>query len=107
MIMFYNLLLLDDAVCLRETHDKQHQQLCTLANCITSQVDVTSCKIIDFSSPNALELLGDVFSQAIVQRWEGLVLERCDNPYFSLNSAKALKKDYIVGLGDTADFAIC
>jgi DNA ligase 4 len=37
------------------------------------------------------------------------VLKGCDDPYFSLNSAKAfikLKKDYIAGLGDTADFAI-
>jgi hypothetical protein len=37
------------------------------------------------------------------------VLKGCDDPYFSLNSTKAfikLKKDYIAGLGDTADFAI-
>ena len=37
------------------------------------------------------------------------MLKKCDNPYFSLNSAKAfikLKKDYIAGLGDTANFAI-
>src|SRR5436309_2605906 len=37
------------------------------------------------------------------------VLKRCDDPYFSFNSAKAfikLKKDYISGLGDTAGFAI-
>jgi hypothetical protein len=37
------------------------------------------------------------------------VLKGCDNPYFSLDSAKAfikLKKDYIVGLGDIANFAI-
>jgi DNA ligase 4 len=54
-------------------------------------------------------LLSEVFAQAIVQRWEGLVLKGSDDPYFSLNSAKAfikLKKDYIAGLGDTADFAI-
>jgi DNA ligase 4 len=109
MIIFYNLLLLDDTVYIKETHNIQHRRLCTLVDCITSQVDVTSCKIADFSSPNALEVLGKVFTQAIVQRWEGLVLKGCDDPYFSLNSAKAfikLKKDYIVGLGDTADFAI-
>jgi DNA ligase-4 len=41
--------------------------------------------------------------------WGGLVLKGCDDPYFSLNSTKAfikLNKDYIAGLGDTADFAI-
>jgi hypothetical protein len=66
-------------------------------------------KIIDFSSPNAPEALGKVFAQAIVQRWEGLVLKRCGDSCFSLNSAKAfieLKKDCTAGLGDTADFAI-
>jgi DNA ligase 4 len=49
------------------------------------------------------------FAGAIVQRWEGLVLKGYDDPYFSLNGSKViikLKKDYIAGLGDTADFAI-
>ncbi|KEY73852.1 hypothetical protein S7711_10132, partial [Stachybotrys chartarum IBT 7711] len=46
---------------------------------------------------------------AIAQRWEGLVLKGCDDPYFSFNRSKSfikLKKDYIPGLGDTADFVI-
>lgn len=37
------------------------------------------------------------------------MLKGCDDPYFSLDSAKAfikLKKDYIAGLGDTANFTI-
>jgi hypothetical protein len=37
------------------------------------------------------------------------VLKGCDAPYFSFTGAKSsikLKKDYITGLGDTADFAI-
>ena len=109
MIIFYDLLLLDDAVYIREAHQKRHQRLYTLVDCITGRADVTCCKIIDFSSPDAPELLGEVFAQAIVRRWEGLVLKWCDDPYFSFNSAKAfikLKKDYISGLGDTADFAI-
>jgi DNA ligase 4 len=109
MIMLYDLLLLDDTVCIRETHDKRYRRLRTLVDCITGRVDVTSHKTIDFSSPDALELLGKVFAQSIVRQWEGLVLKGCDDPYFSLNSAKAfikLEKDYIAGLGDTADFTI-
>ena len=74
MIIFYDLLLLDDTVCNRETHQKRHQRLHTLVDRITGRADVTSCKIIDFSSPDASELLGEVFAQAIVPRWEGLVL---------------------------------
>jgi DNA ligase 4 len=109
MIMFYDLLLLDDTVCIRETHENRYRRLCTLVDRITGRVDVTSLKIIDFSSPDAPKLLGKVFAQAIVQRWEGLVLKPCDDPYFLPNSAGAfikLEKDYIAGLGDTADFAI-
>jgi DNA ligase-4 len=37
------------------------------------------------------------------------VLKGCDDPYFSFKGTKSfikLKKDYIPGLGDTADFAI-
>lgn len=37
------------------------------------------------------------------------MLKQYDDPYFTLNSTKAfikLKKDYILGLGDTADFVI-
>jgi hypothetical protein len=59
-------------------------------------------------SPN-LGHSGKQWRLAERRRWERLVLKGCDDPYFSLNSAKAfikLKKDYIAGLGDTADFAI-
>jgi DNA ligase-4 len=65
--------------------------------------------VICRSTPNAPELLVEIFARAIVQRWEGLVLKGCDDPYFSPYSVRAfikLKKDYIPGLGDTADFAI-
>ena len=109
IIIFYNLLLLDDTVYIRETHNAQHRRLCTLVDCITSRADVTCCNIIDYSPPDAPEVLGKDFAQAIVQRWEGLVLKRYNDPYFLLNNAKAfikLKKDYIAGLGDIADFAI-
>jgi DNA ligase-4 len=60
-------------------------------------------------SPSATELLHQAFAQAIARRWEGFVLKGCIDPYFSFKSADSfikLKKDYIPGLGDTADFAI-
>jgi hypothetical protein len=41
---------------------ERHRRLCTLVNCITGRVDVTSRKIIDFSSPNALEVPDKVFA---------------------------------------------
>ncbi|KAH8800850.1 hypothetical protein F5884DRAFT_838055 [Xylogone sp. PMI_703] len=81
MIMFYDILLLDDTRCISENHDKRH----------------------------APKRLSEAFARAITQRWEGFVLKGCDDPYFSFKRAKPfikLKKDYISGLGDAADFAI-
>ena len=54
------------------------------------------------------------FAVSIAQRCEGLVLKPCGVPYFSLDlypngyaySYIKLKKDYIAGLGDEADFAV-
>jgi DNA ligase 4 len=109
IIIFYNLLLLDNTLCIRESYNKWYQRLRTLVEYIIGRVDITSCKIIDFLFSNTPEVLGKVFVQAIVQQWEGLVLKGCDDPYFLLNSTKVfikLKKDYIAGLEDTADFAI-
>jgi DNA ligase-4 len=65
--------------------------------------------MIDFSFPDAYDKLSRAFARAITQRWEGLVLKAYDGPYFSLNGSHShikLKKDYIPGLGDAADFAI-
>ena len=52
---------------------------------------------------------GKLFAQPIVQRGEELLLNGCQDPCLSVTSAKVflkLKKDYIAGLGNTADFAI-
>ncbi len=65
--------------------------------------------MIAFHYPGADERLREAFARAISQRWEGLVLKGCDDPYFSrdkCSSSIKLKKDYIPGLGDTADFVI-
>jgi DNA ligase 4 len=109
MIMFYNLLLLDNTVCIRESYNKQRQQLQSLVYYIPGRVDIGSREVIDFSSPSTTELLCQAFAQAIARRWEGFVLKGCIDPYFLFNSTDPfikLKKDYIPGLGDTADFAI-
>jgi DNA ligase 4 len=52
MIMFYDILLLDDVVCIRETHDKRRQLLQSLVLCTPGRADIGSREIIDFSSRN-------------------------------------------------------
>ena len=48
------------------------------------------------------------FAASIACRHEGLVLKPCGVPYFAPGSVAGikLKKDYITGLGDEADFAV-
>ncbi|KAH6871139.1 hypothetical protein B0T10DRAFT_533639 [Thelonectria olida] len=96
MIMFYDILLLDDIVCGLETRDERRRLLQSLVRRIPGRTDIGSREVIEFSSFDAAERLR-------------FVLKGCDDPYFSFNGSRPfikLKKDYIPGLGDTADFAI-
>ncbi|KFA77702.1 hypothetical protein S40288_10262 [Stachybotrys chartarum IBT 40288] len=109
MIVFYDILVLDDIVYGLAIHDERRKMLESLVRRIPGRSDIASREIIDFSSFDATEQLNETFARAITQRWEGLVLKGCDNPYFSFNRSRPfikLKKDYIPGLSDTADFAI-
>jgi DNA ligase-4 len=109
MIMFYDLLVHDDTFYMTDTHDTRRQRLCSLVHCIPGRAAIGSRENIDFSSRHAPEQLREAFSRAIIQRWEGLVLKGRDEPYYSFSGSNRfikLKKDYIQGLGDTADFAI-
>ena len=73
MIMFYDILLLDDTVCIRESHDKRRELLEYLVYCIPGRADIGTREVIDFSSSNAPKLLSVSFARAIAQRWEGFV----------------------------------
>ncbi|KAH7115435.1 hypothetical protein B0J13DRAFT_533337 [Dactylonectria estremocensis] len=104
-----DILLLDDIVCGLETHDKRRRRLQSLVRRIPGRTDIGSREVTNFSSFDAAERLSEIFAQAITQRWEGFVLKGCDYAYFSFNRSRPfikLKKDFIPGRGDTADFVI-
>ena len=71
-------------------------------------------RVIDFEQNlKARESLMQNFAASNAEKCEGLVLKPCDVPYFSLENPEhrvlsyiKLKKDYIQGLGDEADFAV-
>jgi DNA ligase-4 len=109
MIFFYDILLLDDTVCVKESHDRRRLLLQSLVHRIPGRADIGFREVLAFSSFDAAERLSEAFARAITERWEGLVLKGCDDPYFSFDEARSfikVKKDYIPGLGDTADFVI-
>lgn len=115
MVIFFDVLVLDDDICLKKPHRERRLLLKRVIEPIDGRAGISEQQVLDFSQPDSPCRLERIFAKAIAQRWEGCVLKGCDDPYFSMfqngaNSANGrwikLKKDYIPGLGDTADLAI-
>ncbi|KAI7211758.1 DNA ligase/mRNA capping enzyme [Hortaea werneckii] len=114
-IVFFDLLLLDDEVVLNRPIEERRQWLREVYDKIPGRAFSTEWKIVDFSEGRrAKMMLMQQFAASIAQRCEGLVLKPCHMPYFSLSPNRSggtcayikMKKDYMVGLGDDADFAV-
>lgn len=115
MIIFFDILVLDDDICLRKPHRQRRLLLRDVVSPIYGRADLAHQEIIDFSHLDSRERLEANFAKIITQRWEGYVLKASDEPYFPIYAAgtKAsfgrwikLKKDYVKGLGDTLDVAL-
>lgn len=114
MIMFYDLLLLDDDISLHTPHNIRRARLNDLVIRLPGLTDIGTREVIDFRSRNAAERLRFAFARSITDRWEGFVLKGYDDPYFPISclperspaSCIKLKKDYFAGMGDKADFAV-
>ncbi|KAJ5272397.1 Nucleic acid-binding OB-fold [Penicillium angulare] len=117
MIVLFDVLLLDDDVCLRKPHRDRRLLLKNMIHPTAGRAMISEQVILDFGQARSsiYNRLETTFSNAIARRWEGLVLKACDEPYFPIYSAGVdnsfgrwikLKKDYIPGLGDTVDLAL-
>lgn len=53
MIMFYDILLLDDNIDIKETHDDRRRELQSPVHCIPGRANIGSRELIDFSSRHA------------------------------------------------------
>lgn len=115
MIVLFDVLLVDDASLLSLTHASRRQVLERMVLHRDGRAALADKLELDFSSPAAPEVLRKHYAHAIANRWEGLVLKPSTEPYFGplrrspgdpRSSWIKLKKDYIAGLGDTADFAV-
>ncbi|KAJ9210450.1 hypothetical protein DTO166G4_7917 [Paecilomyces variotii] len=115
MIMFYDVLLYDDNICLAWPHRERRLLLKKLIAQIPGRAGIAEQEVIDFSRSDSKSRLERTFARGIAQRWEGFVLKCCDEPYFPILSTEMdqtfgrwikLKKDYIPGLGDTVDLVL-
>lgn len=115
MIMYYDIMLLDDDPVVHRPHKKRRQLLERLVRPIKGRAGIVWQKHVRFDRPTGPEKLKKALALAFVQRWEGLILKPSDEPYFNLGKPilgrfpcrwVKLKKDCIKGLGDTADFAV-
>ncbi|KAL2821827.1 hypothetical protein BDW59DRAFT_181114 [Aspergillus cavernicola] len=115
MMVFFDILLLDDDICLRKPHRERRLLLKDTIQIIPGLADIAEQRVIDLSRLDGESRLQSLFSMGIADRWEGLVLKGCEDPYFPILIDPAdscfgrwikLKKDYIPGLGDTIDLAL-
>ncbi|KAB8256609.1 hypothetical protein BDV32DRAFT_161091 [Aspergillus pseudonomiae] len=115
MIVFFDILLLDDDVCLKKPHRERRLLLKNVVQVIEGFADISQQRILDFCRPGSQSQLENIFAKGVAERWEGFVLKGCEDPYFTIFPSQEngslgrwikLKKDYIPGLGDTVDLAI-
>ncbi|KKZ61208.1 DNA ligase (ATP) [[Emmonsia] crescens] len=113
-MMLFDILLIDNQVCLPKSYRERRALLRETVHPVAGRVGIAEQEYINFSLPNSQEALKNSFATAISQRWEGLVLKGSEESYFTIAPQEKsnfghwikLKKDYIAGTGDTADFAV-
>ncbi|KAK4501562.1 hypothetical protein PRZ48_007371 [Zasmidium cellare] len=112
-IVFFDLLLLDDEVVMNRPVNERRNWLRETYLKIPGRAIGAEWRTVDFSDiEGGEEKLLQQFAAAIARRTEGLVLKPLDVPYFSMEGDAPdkryikVKKDYLKGLGDEADFAV-
>ncbi|PHH61889.1 hypothetical protein CDD81_7753 [Ophiocordyceps australis] len=113
MIIYFDILLLDDDSLLATRHSERFKILERIVSQRQGWSELIQRQVIDFRSHYASSDLRNAFASIIVAKDEGLVLKP-DEPYFNLegfNKSLAgccikLKKEYIGNFGDVGDFAV-
>ncbi|PSR80765.1 hypothetical protein BD289DRAFT_373538 [Coniella lustricola] len=113
MIVYYDLLSVDNQSLLNVRYFERCRRLAALAKCEEGRSALVQRTIINFSSRLAALELREAFATCIVQRQEGLVL-KSDSPYFDFETNKSrhgscvlkLKKAYLKNLGEVGDLAV-
>ncbi|OAA72266.1 ATP dependent DNA ligase domain protein [Cordyceps fumosorosea ARSEF 2679] len=113
MIVYYDILLLDDQSLMDIRHSERLKLLEKVIYCERGVAALVQRETIDFRHSLAASALRKAFAKVVVERGEGLVLKP-DEPYIVVdeNGRAApcrcikLKKEYIGAFGDIGDFAL-
>ncbi|CAK7212430.1 hypothetical protein SCUCBS95973_001460 [Sporothrix curviconia] len=123
MIVYYDVLLVDDESLLQMHQSERFRRLQSLIHCRPGYAELVPREIIDFGAHTAPALLRRAFARCITARLEGLVLKPENAPYFdfgrtALSSSShgntdigssciiKLKRGYVGGFGEVGDFAV-
>jgi DNA ligase-4 len=118
MIVFFDVLVLDDEPVLRHCLQDRRKILRDLVHLIPGRSMRSEWTLLDFKTGDGIIDLKQTFARNIATRQEGLVLKPLHAPYFPLMSEHGhrqagffikMKKDYLADMGgecDLGDFAI-
>ncbi|KAF4455293.1 dna ligase 4 [Fusarium albosuccineum] len=113
MIIYYDIMLLEDQSLINLRHSERFKILSNLINCRKGWAELVQRQVIDFGLSLGASSLRKAFALTILARKEGLVLKP-DEPYFDFADQRRkfssccikLKKEYIGNFGDVGDFAV-
>ncbi|KAK1599569.1 ATP dependent DNA ligase domain-containing protein [Colletotrichum navitas] len=113
MIIYYDVLLIDQESLLGVCQSERFKRLAELIACREGHAEVVDRQVINFDHSLGAHRLRQAFAKSITGREEGLVLKP-DDPYFDFSRNRRafsscpikLKKEYISGFGDVGDFAV-
>ncbi|GAA5842570.1 hypothetical protein JCM9279_003622 [Rhodotorula babjevae] len=110
MVVWFDVLLLDDESLLDETYSSRRARLDSLIRPVPGFSMLSERVLINFDDkPSALENLRLRFAHIITRRCEGLMLKPLASAYNDPRPHQRLvklKKDFVTGAGDTLDFHI-
>ena len=87
MIMFYDLLILDDLLCVHEPHTVRRRRLWATVHRIPGRSDIGHRVKIDLRLVDGATRLGEEMASAIARGWEGLVVKDCEALYLLVYGA--------------------
>ncbi|KAF9691382.1 hypothetical protein EKO04_010828 [Ascochyta lentis] len=118
MIVFFDVLLLDEKPVLRHCLQERRNLLRDLVQVKPGRSMRSEWSLLDFKTGDGIVDLKEIFARNLASRQEGLVLKPLHAPYFPLLYGQGyarpgyyikLKKDYLADMGgerDLGDFAI-